>query len=60
MAEQRQRAVADQVDRRLVTGDVQQHDERDQLVRAQTVAGLLGRDQRRQQVVAGVGAGGAR
>ena len=50
----RERPVADQVDGRLVTGDVQQHHERQQLGRGHPVPGLLCRDQRRQQVVAGM------
>ena len=41
VAQQRQRAVADQVDGRLVPCDVQQDDERDQLGRAERVAFVL-------------------
>ena len=52
VAQQCQRAVADQVDGRLVAGDVQQDDERDQLGRAERVALVLDGEQPRQQVVA--------
>ena len=60
VAQQRQDAVADQVDGGLVAGDVQQHDERDQLGGGEPVAGLLDRQQRRQQIVAEVSLGVAR
>ncbi len=52
MAQQGQRAVADEVDGGLVAGDVQQHDERHQLGGGEAVAGLLDEQQLRQQVVA--------
>ena len=56
MAQQRQRAVADQVDRRLVAGDEQQDAGGEQLVLGELVPRLLGGDQGRQQIVARRGA----
>ena len=50
MAQQREQAVADEVHRRLVAGDEQQDDRRQQLVGAQAVARFLGRDQRADEV----------
>ena len=58
MAQQGERAVADQVDGRLVAGHVEQHDERQELLDAQPVARLLGHEERRQHVVAEVGPSG--
>ena len=51
VAEQRERAVADQVHRRLVAGDVEQHDLLHELFGAQPVAFVLGGDQRGEEVV---------
>ena len=50
--EQREEPVPDQVARRLVSGVEHLDDHGDELVGGQPVAGLLGRDQRAQQVVA--------
>ena len=50
VAQQREQAVADEVHRRLVAGDEQQDDRRQQLVGAEAVARLLGRDQRADEV----------
>ena len=52
MAQQRQHAVADQVDRRLVAGDEEEDAGGEQLVLAQLVAGLLGGDEAGEHVVA--------
>ena len=54
MAQERVRAVADEVDGRLVTGDVEQDHLVEQLVGREPVAAVLGGDERRQQVVGGV------
>ena len=51
VAQQRQRAVADQVHRRLVTGNQQQDARRQQLLLAQLVPFVFGGDQRADQVV---------
>ena len=56
MAQQRQGAVADEIDRRLVTGHQQQDAGREQLLLVQLVTRLLGGDERRQQVAARRGA----
>ena len=54
VAQQRERAVADEVDRRLVAGDVEQHHLLDELVVAEAVAFVFGGDERAEQVVARV------
>ena len=54
MAQQRERAVADEVHGRLVAGDVEQDHLLDELVLGEPVAFVLGRDQRGEQVVAGL------
>ena len=54
VTEQRERAVADEIDRRLVAGDVEQHHLLDELVGGEAVAFVLGRDERAEQVVARV------
>src|SRR5581483_12128782 len=53
VAQQGERAVADQIRGGLVAGDEQQEDRRDELVMAQRLTRLLGGDQRREQVVLG-------
>ena len=54
VAEQRERAVADEVDGGLVTGDEQQHDLVDELVGGEPLALVLGVDERGEQVVGGM------
>src|SRR5262249_53431051 len=56
VTQERQRAVADQIDRRLVAGDEREDAGGDQLVLAQLVSRLLSGDQRREQVAARRGA----
>jgi hypothetical protein len=56
VAQQRQRAVGDQVDGRLVAGHQQQHAHRQQLPLAELAALVLGGDQRREQVTGRMGA----
>ena len=51
VAEQRQGAVADEVHRRLVAGDVEEHHLVDQLLLVERVAVLLGGDEPREQIV---------
>ncbi len=50
--EQRERATGDEVHGRFMARDEQQHDHREQLVRAQPVARIFSLEQRREQVVA--------
>ncbi len=50
MSEQRQRAVTDEVDGGLVTGDEQQDARREQLGLAELVARLFGGDQAGEQI----------
>ncbi len=54
VAQHRQDRVGDQVHRRLVAGDQQQVAGRDDLFLGELVAGLLDRDQSRDQVVGGM------
>ena len=54
VAQQCEHAVADQVHRGLVARDVQQDDEREQLLGREPVAFLLGDDEPRQHVAAEV------
>jgi hypothetical protein len=56
VAQQGEHAVTDHVGGRLVTGDEQQEDHREQLVFIEGVALLLGNDQRADQIVLGIGA----
>jgi hypothetical protein len=56
MSHQGERAVADQVDRRLVPGDQEKEDHREQLVLVELVAGFLGLREGADQVVARLGA----
>jgi hypothetical protein len=54
--EQGERAIADQVDRRLVASDEQQEHHREQLVGTEVVAGFFSLDQGGGQVIAGLSA----
>ena len=56
MAQQRVGAVADEVDRGLVAGDVEQDHLVEQLVGGEAVTGVLGGEERGEQVVGGMGA----
>ena len=54
ITEERERAIADQIDGRLVASDVKQHDERKELLGGQAITFLFGHQERRQHVVAEV------
>src|SRR5438874_13669527 len=55
MLQQRQRPVADQIDRCLVSGDDEQEDGRNELGLAEAISTLLYLDQAARQITAGMG-----